>query len=115
MVSAVSSEATIIIVDASVPSERDSAGQRFLRKMAEDSGGYVLPARLDSELKSAFQTIDGVLHNQYSLNYKPAFFRRNGSFRSIALAARKRGLIVHGRNGYYAFPDRDARTAKVTE
>jgi Ca-activated chloride channel family protein len=105
MVASISSEATILVVDASVPSERDSPGQRFLRKVAENSGGFVLPARLDSELKSAFQTINSVLRNQYSVNYKPAQFERNGSFRSIELTALKKGMIVHSRNGYYAKPD----------
>lgn len=105
MVAAISSEATIIVVDASVPSESNSPGQRFLRKVAENSGGFVLPARLDSELKSAFDTINSVLRNQYSLTYKPSLFQRDGSFRSVELTARKKGMIVHSRNGYYAKPD----------
>ena len=102
MAAAISSEATILVVDASVPSERDSPGQRFLRKVAENSGGFVLPARQDSELKSAFQMIAGVLRNQYSFSYKPATFERNGGFRKIELTAKKKGLVVHSRNGYYA-------------
>ncbi|MGB9196843.1 MAG: VWA domain-containing protein [Terriglobales bacterium] len=101
---AISSEATILVVDASVPSEHDSPGERFLRKLAENSGGFVLPARLDSELKDAFNSINSVIRNQYSLNYKPALFERNGGFRAIELTARKKGLIVHSRNGYYASP-----------
>lgn len=105
MAAAISSEATILVVDASVPSEQNSPGQRFLRKVTENSGGYVLPARLDSELKSAFRTIDGVLRNQYFLSYKPASFERNGGFRTVQITARKRGLVVHSRNGYYAKPD----------
>jgi Ca-activated chloride channel homolog len=105
MVAAISSEATIIVVDASVPSESNSPGQRFLRKVAEDSGGFVLPARLDSELKSAFNTINSVLRNQYSLTYKPSLFQRDGNFRAVELTARKIGLIVHSRTGYYAKAD----------
>jgi VWFA-related protein len=105
MVAAVSSEATILVVDASVPSEHNSSGQRFLRKVVENSGGFVLPARLDSELKNAFQTINSVLRNQYSLSYKPALFERNGSLRAIELTSRKKGMTVHSRTGYYAKPD----------
>jgi len=105
MAASISSEATILVVDASVPSERDSPGQRFLRKVVESSGGFILPARLDSELKSAFQTINSVLRNQYSLSYKPAEFERNGSFRAIQLIAHKKGIVVHSRIGYYAKPD----------
>ncbi|MFZ0479491.1 MAG: VWA domain-containing protein [Terriglobales bacterium] len=99
---AISSEATILVVDASVPSERNSPGQIFLRKIALNSGGFVLPAREDSEIKDAFKKIDGVLRNQYALSYKPADFERDGAFRSVQLSTRKRGLIAHSRNGYYA-------------
>lgn len=102
MTAAVSSEATILVVDASIPSERNSPGQVFLRKVAERSGGYVLPARLDSELKSAFRTIDGVLRNQYALTYHPSQFQRDGAYRSVELMARKHGLTAHVRDGYYA-------------
>jgi VWFA-related protein len=105
MAASIASEATILVVDASVPSERNSPGQRFLRKVTENSGGYVLPARLDSELKSAFNTINTVLRNQYSLSYKPALFQRDGSYRAIHLTARKKGVIVHSRNGYFANPN----------
>ena len=105
MVAAISSDATIIVVDASVPSERNSPGQRFLRKVAEDSGGFVLPAREDSELKSAFNTINTVLRNQYSLTYKPSLFQRDGNFRAVELTTRRNGMIVHSRTGYYAKPD----------
>jgi Ca-activated chloride channel homolog len=105
MVAAISSEATIIVVDASVPSESNSPGQRFLRKVAENSGGFVLPARLDSELKTSFNTINSVLRNQYSLTYKPSLFQRDGDFRAVELTTRKTGMIVHSRNGYYAKRD----------
>jgi len=105
MVAAISSEATIIVVDASVPSESNSPGQRFLRKVAEDSGGFVLPARLDSELKSAFSTINTVIRNQYSLTYRPSLFQRDGNLRAVELTARKKGMIVHSRIGYYAKPN----------
>ncbi|MGA9528724.1 MAG: VWA domain-containing protein [Terriglobales bacterium] len=98
---AIASEASILVVDASVPSERNSPGQIFLRKMALNSGGFVLPAREDSELKAAFKTIAGVLRNQYALSYKPSDFQRDGGFRSVKLST-QRGLVTHSRNGYYA-------------
>jgi VWFA-related protein len=99
---AVLSEATILVVDASIPLERNAPGQLFLRKMAENSGGLVLPARLEGELKGAFHAIAAVIRNQYALSYRPALFRRDGSFRTIQLDARKQHLIVHARTGYYA-------------
>jgi len=99
---AISSQATILVVDASVPSEHNSSGQRFLATLAADSGGFVLPARQDEELKGAFHTIEEVLRSQYSLSYKPSLLQRNGRFRLIKLTAIKRGLTVHNRKGYYA-------------
>ena len=105
MAAAVSSDATILVVDASVPSERNSPGQVYLRKVAESSGGFVLPAREESEVKGAFRKIDVVLRNQYALTYKPALFARNGAYRTIQLTPRKQGFLVHARKGYYAAPD----------
>ena len=102
---AISSEAIILVVDASVPSESNSPSQVFLREIAESSGGFVLPARLNSELKSAFRTIETVLRNQYALSYKPALFQRNGTYRTVELSTRKRGLVVHARKGYFAGPN----------
>jgi Ca-activated chloride channel family protein len=101
----IASEATILVVDASVPSERNSPGQQFLYALVEHSGGLVLPAREDWELKSAFRMIEGALRSQYVLSYKPAALERNGAYRFIELNARKRGLKVHCRKGYYALPN----------
>ena len=99
---AITSEAMILVVDASVPSEHNSSGQRFLQKLANDSGGFVLPARQDEELKGAFRTIEEVLRSQYWVSYKPAMLERNGRYRGIQVLALKPGLKVHHRKGYYA-------------
>ena len=42
------------------------------------------------------------LRSQYSLAYKPADFRADGSFRTIYLTALRGGYTVHARTGYYA-------------
>ncbi len=100
----IESEATILIVDASVPSEHNSPGQMFLKRMAETSGGLLLSARLESEIKGAFAAVEGVLRNQYAISYKPKDFRRDGRYRTIRLTALQPGRTVHARTGYYATP-----------
>lgn len=99
---AVSSEALILVVDASFPSQHDLPGQKFLKKMAENSGGLVIPARESSELKDAFGTIGKILRSQYALSYEPAMFARDGGYRPVQLTSQKQGLVVHSRVGYYA-------------
>jgi len=100
--SAVFSEATVLVVDATVPSDNGTQGQAFLQQLTKVSGGAILPARHNDELKSAFQTAEKVLRNQYALSYKPSNFRTDGSYRSVQLSAQKRRWVVQCRNGYYA-------------
>jgi len=100
--STISSDAVVLVVDATVPSENGTKGQSFLEELTAASGGAILPARHNEELKGAFQTIEKVLRNQYALSYKPSNFQTDGSYRSVQLTAQKRHWVVRCRNGYYA-------------
>jgi VWFA-related protein len=96
------SEATVLVVDSTVPSESGTKGQAFLDRLTTHSGGIILPARQPAELKNAFRAVEKVLRNQYALSYKPAGFQSNGVYRTIQLTAMKRGWRVRCRSGYYA-------------
>ena len=95
-------EAVIFALDANIVSEKNSKGRRVLEQLTRATGGFILPAREKSELKDAFRTVERVLRNQYALGYPPPDLQANGRFRSIEVTARKHGLKVHAREGYYA-------------
>lgn len=96
------SEATVLVVDATVPSENGTKGQAFLEQLTSASGGNILAARQVADLKGAFRAVEKVLRNQYTISYKPSEFRADGSFRQIHLNPVKQGWKVHCREGYYA-------------
>ena len=100
----VHSEAPVLIVDSTVPSENGTKGQRFLERLTTSSGGTILPAKRAEDLKGAFRAVEKVLRNQYAVSYKPSEFQTDGRYRTIKLTAVKRGWNVHCRSGYYAKP-----------
>jgi Ca-activated chloride channel family protein len=99
---AIRSEAAIFALDANSIYETNPKGRLILEKLTRETGGFVLPARENSDLKGAFRTIEKILRSQYALGYPPADLEADGSFRSIEVTSNKRGLRVHARNGYYA-------------
>lgn len=80
-------------------------GEAILDLLTRASGGNILPAHEEGELKRAFNDLGKTLRSQYALGYSPANFRPDGSFHSIELAARKRGFKVRCRRGYFAGKD----------
>jgi Ca-activated chloride channel family protein len=96
------SEASIFALDANSIYETDPKGRHVLERLSRETGGFVLPARENSDLKGAFSTIEKILRCQYALGYPPPDLEANGSFRSIEVIPNKRGLQIHARNGYYA-------------
>jgi Ca-activated chloride channel homolog len=99
---AIRSEAAIFALDANSIYETNPKGRLVLEKLTRETGGFVLPARENSDLKSAFRTIEKILRSQYALGYPPPDLEADGGFRSIEVTSIKRGLRVHARNGYYA-------------
>ncbi len=96
------SEAAIFALDANSIYETNPKGRLVLEKLTHETGGVVLSAREDADLKKAFSTIEKILPNQYALGYPPPDLESDGSFRSIQVSSIKPGLQVHTRNGYYA-------------
>lgn len=81
---------------------RHPKGDAVLTLLTEPTGGHILPAREEDDLKHAFQEIEKALRSQYALGYHPADFEADGSFRSIQITAHKKGLRVQCRKGYFA-------------
>jgi VWFA-related protein len=96
------SEAAIFALDANSIYETNPKGRLVLEKLTHETGGFVLSARENADLKDAFSTIEKILRSQYALGYPPPDLEADGGFRSIEVTSNKHGLQVHARNGYYA-------------
>ncbi len=77
-------------------------GQQALASLTENSGGHILAGVDKSDLTHAFNHIEAALRSQYALGYHPADFSPNGSYRTVAISARKKGVKVQCRKGYFA-------------
>jgi VWFA-related protein len=94
-------ETTIYTISTNTSPTRER-GDDVLKKMAQATGGSAFyPQRLE-DISNEFHRIEEELRSQYSLAYKPADFRADGSFRSIYLTALRGGYVVHARTGYFA-------------
>jgi VWFA-related protein len=81
---------------------RHPKGDAVLSLLTEPTGGHILPAREEDDLKHAFSEIEKALRSQYAIGYHPADFKPDGSFRQIELLATRKGLKVQCRKGYFA-------------
>jgi VWFA-related protein len=78
-------------------------GDKVLERIADATGGRAFfPFQL-TDVANAFMQIQAELRSQYALSYKPADFRADGRYRTIAIEAKDRKhLRVRCRRGYYA-------------
>ncbi len=86
---------------------RDEFGESFgvLKRFAEDTGGsFFSPSARLAELREAFRAIGEDLQGQYSLAYRSANPKRDGTYRSIDLRCKVPGVRIRARKGYYAPP-----------
>jgi Ca-activated chloride channel family protein len=94
-------ETTIFTISTNTSPTRER-GDDVLKKMASATGGAAFyPQRLE-DIANEFHHVGEELRSQYSLAYKPADFRADGSFRTIYLTALRGGYQVHARTGYFA-------------
>jgi Ca-activated chloride channel family protein len=74
-----------------------------LKKFAEETGGaFFSPHAQLAEIQAAFRAIGEDIQGQYSLAYSSTNKKKDGTFRSIDLRCKKRGVRVRTRRGYYA-------------
>lgn len=85
--------------------DHGSTGPRALRELTAKTGGRVYLAD-DSEdaVWKDLKTIESESRNQYRLVYKPANFKRDGTFHEIELQPPDRVTRVDVRSGYFAPP-----------
>jgi len=77
-------------------------GDAILKQIVEATGGKVYyPTRLE-DLGQTFKEIERELRSQYSISYIPKNLKRDGSFHTIRINVKGKGLRVRHRKGYFA-------------
>jgi Ca-activated chloride channel family protein len=94
-------DTTIYSISTNDSPSRDR-GDDILKAMSLVTGGRAFyPPRME-DVATAFQGIQEELRSQYSLVYKPADFKADGSFRPIFLTSYDRKYKVRVQKGYFA-------------
>ena len=93
---------TIVYTISTDTSPTRGKGGEVLKTIADATGGQAFyPNRLE-DVANGFASIEQELRSQYSLEYRPADFRADGSFRTIYLRAMDQHFHVRSRAGYFA-------------
>jgi VWFA-related protein len=77
-------------------------GDEVLTQMASETGGQVFFPPSVEDVSNSFASIEEELRSQYALNYKPADFKLDGSFRPIYLYCNDRRYQARAKKGYFA-------------
>jgi VWFA-related protein len=77
-------------------------GDKALQDLAEATGGTVFFPPSVEEMSESFKQIEEELRSQYALNYTPADFKTDGSFRTIYLYCNDRRYTARAKKGYFA-------------
>ncbi len=93
---------TIVYAISTNVSLSKGKGDDVLKAIAEATGGSAFYPNRIEEVAVGFRAIEEELRSQYSLEYKPADFRADGSFRTIYLKAIDPRYNVRARTGYFA-------------
>ena len=79
-------------------------GDHALRTLSELTGGAAFSPGAVRYLNRSLAELQQAIRSRYLVFYEPAFFERDGRYRTIDLAAQKNGrpLKIFARKGYYA-------------
>jgi Ca-activated chloride channel homolog len=94
-------ETTVFTISTNTSPTRER-GDDVLKKVAQATGGTAFYPQRMEDIANEFRRVEDELRSQYSLAYKPADFRADGSFRTIYLTALRGSYVVHARSGYFA-------------
>ncbi len=93
---------TIVYTISTNVSPSKSKGDDVLTRLSEATGGRsFFPVKIE-DVANGFRSIEEELRSQYSLRYRPADLKQDGSFRSIYLVSLDQRLHVRARKGYFA-------------
>jgi VWFA-related protein len=94
-------ETIVYTISTNVGPSKDK-GDDVLKEIADATGGRsFFPTRME-DMATGFANIEQELRSQYSLEYVPADFKQDGSFRTIYLVSLDQRYQVHARKGYFA-------------
>ena len=79
-------------------------GENALRRISEETGGKYFEVTDAKPLESVFREVETDLRNQYSLGYVSDRPAAATEFRKIQVTAKRRGVAIQARSGYYAQP-----------
>jgi len=92
----------VYAISTDVSPTKDKQGYDALRKIAETTGGRpFFPVKIE-DVALDFNSIEEELRSQYLLEYRPANFKQDGSFRTIYLQANDPRYHVRAHTGYFA-------------
>jgi VWFA-related protein len=77
-------------------------GKAVLERISKQTGATYFEVSKKLSTEDIYTRIEDELRNQYSLGFTPDPPATNGEFRKIELTAKRQGLIVQTREGYYA-------------
>jgi VWFA-related protein len=94
-------ETIVYTISTNVSPSKDK-GDDVLRTISEATGGMAFfPTKIE-DVATGFRNIQEELRSQYSLVYRPADFKQDGSFRTIYLQALDPRYKVRASKGYFA-------------
>ncbi len=76
-------------------------GKKILKQIAKETGGSYFEVSKKKSVDDIYASIEEELRHQYSIGYVSDNSSSEGGFRTIDLSAKKKGLIVQARKGYY--------------
>jgi len=91
----------VYAISTDVSPSRDK-GDKVLRDIAEATGGQAFYPIKSEDVALGFISIEEELRSQYLLEYRPANFKLDGSFRTIYLHANDPRYHVRAHTGYFA-------------
>ena len=93
---------TIVYTISTDTSPSRGKGGEVLRAISAATGGQVFFPIKTEDVAQGFKNIEEELRSQYLLEYRPADFKQDGSFRTILLRSTEPKYQVRARTGYFA-------------
>ena len=77
-------------------------GKKILKEISKETGGSYFEVSKKTTVDQIYNQIEEELRNQYSLGYTSDRPDTESGFRKILVTAKRKGLVVQARSGYYA-------------
>jgi len=77
-------------------------GKKVLQRISQETGGVFFQVSNDKPISSIYAQLQEELRNQYSIGYTPDRSGDIPGYRKISLVAKRAGLLVLTRDGYYS-------------